>query len=127
MSSTGKSAALLMRKIRPEARAAAQGLAVQEICDWFGSWSLSGKTVFPSLLEKVKADLAERSASISCLDAASPFHVNATPKTCIAESPRLLCLLLDVLIPSRRGKGDEKFPGGAGIQRHDQIAPMPAG
>ena len=67
MQPTGKSAALLMRKIRPEARVAAQALAVQEICDWFGSWSLSGKTVAPSLLEKVKADLAERCDSPASL------------------------------------------------------------
>jgi len=49
-----------MRKIRPEAMAAAKGLAVQEICHWFGSWSLSGMTVFPSLLEKVNTNLAAR-------------------------------------------------------------------
>ncbi len=45
-----------------EAMAAAKALEVQKICHWFEAWSLSGKTVSPSLLDKIKADLARRYA-----------------------------------------------------------------
>ena len=60
---TGKSAALIMRKIRPEAMAEAVQLAVSEACDWFAEWTLHADAVHYSLLHHLRADTSSRQAS----------------------------------------------------------------
>ena len=56
----GKSAALIMRKIRPEAMAEAQDLAVREAGEWLAALALREGATPPSLLAKMRGDAAAR-------------------------------------------------------------------
>lgn len=59
----GKSAALIMRKIQPEAMAEALQLAVKEAGEWLAALALKEGATPPSLLAKMRADAALRCAS----------------------------------------------------------------
>ncbi len=59
----GKSAALLMRKIRPEAMREAVQLAVKEACGWLASWKLSEGALPFSMLGQLRG---QRSAEVLC-------------------------------------------------------------
>ena len=64
----GKSAAIIMRRIQPDAMAAARKLALDEACDWLASLRLHEAATHPSLLQKLRDDAAAGSVYFRALN-----------------------------------------------------------